>query len=115
MMQTKIQKRLWMVRERTSAMRYKKIEKTYACFGDTSFCGIGRYGFDMVSSFQSVAWFNTLDAPFSNAKQKLAESMVSIRELIDKVEEFVFIKLASMTLLDTIRGARRVNGLSSIR
>jgi hypothetical protein len=56
-----------------------------------------------------------LEAPLSNAKQKLAERIVQRRETKERSVAPEFTRLAIMTLLETIRGARRVNGLRSSR
>ena len=48
-------KRIFTVRERNSATKYKKKEILHASLGVMIPFGIGRYGFDKASSFQSVA------------------------------------------------------------
>lgn len=75
--------------------------------------GTGLYGFDSLSSLKSVAWFNALDAPFNKAKQMLAG--ITVKTIV-KYEISIFpeyMRLAIITLLETMIGASNVNGLSN--
>ena len=80
MMHTKRQKSICTVNDSKRAIEYKKKDSLIAFFGESNPRGIGRYGFDRISSFQSVAWFSTFDAPFSKAKQMLADRTVRRRK-----------------------------------
>jgi hypothetical protein len=51
----------------------------------------------------------------SNAKQKLADRIVQRREMKETSIVPDFTRLAIMILIETIRGAKRVNGLRSVR
>ena len=51
----------------------------------------------------------------SNAKQKLADRIVQRREIEERSVVPDFTRLAIMILLETIRGASKVNGLRSVR
>ena len=76
MMHTNKQKMICTVSDRKRANVYKRKDSLVASFAESMPRGIGRYGFERRSSFQSVAWFNTFDAPLSKAKQILAEITV---------------------------------------